>query len=373
MTSAAKSALDKIINKGRIHLYKPIQIAEILHHSRIYNDIDIGNIASYRNKSKIWRDVVSRQLVGNVSTSSQKFQDNLFDENAITPPQLQALDVINKKGVGIVENYIYHRCKERWGLLSDISNYISSATTETFALDSMIGCFTEEKGLKRSIDKLYEIAVYALFSTIVKELNAIITLEIKNPEQNIVTDFQGFINLIFGMKDKLAITAPAKLYRAGVTNAADTGVDIWTNFGPFIQVKHLTLDKELIGDITEGLIAESVIIVCLDAEKDAINSILSQIGWGKKIQGIITLNDLRHWYEICLHKYTLNMGKDLLNHLKSEFDREFPLVNKTDPFLKERGYDQSKLSGEWELPKHCAVPRTFSLQDYMKSKMKTDP
>lgn len=35
----AKVALDKIIKKSRIHLYKPIQIAEILYRIRTYNDI----------------------------------------------------------------------------------------------------------------------------------------------------------------------------------------------------------------------------------------------------------------------------------------------------------------------------------------------
>lgn len=30
----AKQALDKVISKGRVHLYKPIQIAEILYRDR---------------------------------------------------------------------------------------------------------------------------------------------------------------------------------------------------------------------------------------------------------------------------------------------------------------------------------------------------
>ena len=31
----AKNALDKVIDKARVHLYKPIQIAEILYRDRI--------------------------------------------------------------------------------------------------------------------------------------------------------------------------------------------------------------------------------------------------------------------------------------------------------------------------------------------------
>ena len=37
----AKERLDSIINKGRVDLYKPIQIAEVLRHSRLNKDVVI--------------------------------------------------------------------------------------------------------------------------------------------------------------------------------------------------------------------------------------------------------------------------------------------------------------------------------------------
>ena len=40
----AKAALDKVIQKSRVHMYKPIQIAEILYHHRMYGDIDLNNL-----------------------------------------------------------------------------------------------------------------------------------------------------------------------------------------------------------------------------------------------------------------------------------------------------------------------------------------
>jgi hypothetical protein len=39
----AKNALDKIIQKSRVHLYKPIHIAEILYRHRTAGDIDLLN------------------------------------------------------------------------------------------------------------------------------------------------------------------------------------------------------------------------------------------------------------------------------------------------------------------------------------------
>jgi type II restriction enzyme len=79
----AKNALDKIIQKARVHFYKPFQIAEILYHHRLANPpINLLNVETYRNVSKRWRDDISLQLVGRYSTSSAKYQDNVFDANA---------------------------------------------------------------------------------------------------------------------------------------------------------------------------------------------------------------------------------------------------------------------------------------------------
>ena len=62
----AKEALDTLIRKSRVHLYKPIQIGEILYHSRVYNDVDLDDLESYRKTSKHWRDEVTKVLLGRV-------------------------------------------------------------------------------------------------------------------------------------------------------------------------------------------------------------------------------------------------------------------------------------------------------------------
>ena len=80
--SAAKKALDKVIRKSRVHLYKPIQIAEILFHHRTEDTWNLKDLESYRNISKKWRDEVSLLLVGRRSTSSHRYQDNIFAHHA---------------------------------------------------------------------------------------------------------------------------------------------------------------------------------------------------------------------------------------------------------------------------------------------------
>lgn len=344
----AKAAIDKVIRIGRIHLYKPIQIAEILHRSRTVGDIDVADLETYRNPSKRWRNIISLRLVGNISTSSQRYQDNLFDENAVPLRLLGELNRANIEGDGIVENYIYHKCKERWSLLIEINEFLDEVTSESFHLKELVSRFEQRRGLKRSIDKIFEIVVYALFITIVRELRATVSLVIENPDPEIMSDFEDFIRVVLGIAaGETSISIPATLYRAGVANAADLGIDILTNFGPIVQVKHLSLTREVVEDITDRVSAERIVIVCRDDERLPIQSVLHQIGWGERIQGIITLTDLIGWYEMCLTKYRDTMGRTLLDDLRREYSREFPLVIEIDAFLGERGYDPRQLEDEW--------------------------
>lgn len=89
----AKAALDNVIKKSGVHFYKPIEVAEILYRDRVNKDINLLSLEGYRSKSKKWRDEVSIVLLGRVSTSSARFQDDLFNDNA-TPPSV--LDVLGK-------------------------------------------------------------------------------------------------------------------------------------------------------------------------------------------------------------------------------------------------------------------------------------
>lgn len=347
----SKQALDTVIRKSRVHLYKPIQIAEILYHHRVDKGLDLSELQSYRNISKRWRDDVSNLLVGRHSTSSQKFQDNIFEANAMPPALLVELGEINNKGKGFVEAYIYKALEARLSSVREIETYIKSSTPEAFSLKELVSFFQTTPGLRRSIDKMYEILVYALFATIVRALKAEVTLEIKNEDAEILKDFERFIKMVLGIDSKQTrLILPAALYRVGVTNAADRGLDIWANFGPAIQVKHLTLTPELMEDIVDSVTADRIVIVCLDTERESIEALLLQVGWGERIQGIITINDLDDWYKLCLSKkYRDNLGKNLLKDVQREFDAEFPSSKGIKPFVESRGYDKIVLPSDWQI------------------------
>ncbi|MHB1697541.1 MAG: HaeII family restriction endonuclease [bacterium] len=346
----SKNALDKIIKKSRVHLYKPIQIAEILYHYRKGQKIDPSDVETYRNISKKWRDEISKLLVGRASTSSQKFQDNVFDSNAMPPQLVKELAEYNKKHGGIVENYIYHKFKERLSLVCGAFEYLN-AGPDKFDLNEFLSMFVLSPGLKRSIDKVYEITVYALFSVIVRALKVEVTLSIENADKEILKDFNIFIKMALGLSEKILIKKmPAKLFRVGVTNAADRGLDMWANFGPAVQVKHLTLSEDLAEDVSGNMMADKIVLVCLDAEAKMIDRIMTQLPFSDRIQGIITISDLESWYKTCLSdKYRNTLGSQLLKDLEREFNFEFPANSTIDPFIKERGYKIAALKGKWSI------------------------
>lgn len=335
----AKSALDAVIKKSRVHLYKPIQIAEILYRDRVTGDIDLLDLETYRSKSKAWRDEVCLPLLGRVCTSSSKFQDDIF--NAITPEYIAELGTYNREHNGAVEAYVYSRFMNKHSQLGDALNYCLEANKETFQVKTFIDSFWNEAGLKRSLDKIYEIVVYSLFSTLVDTLGLTVEISIDENRVDILSEFEDFTSKVMCLDfSSLSYVQEARVYRVGVTNAADRGLDMYSNWGPAIQIKHLSLDVELAENIVNSVSSDKVIIVCKDAEKDVLVSVLTQIGWRNKIQSIVTEADLVDWYEKALRgKYSADMGDKLIWSLCEEIAEEFPSVDALPDILKSRHYE----------------------------------
>ncbi|MDI6766385.1 MAG: HaeII family restriction endonuclease [Bacteroidota bacterium] len=345
----AKEILDKHIAKQRAVMYKPIQIAEILYKCRIgeltANDI-ADNIEKYRNTSKRWRDEITLQLINQRSTSSQKFQDNIFEANAMPPSIIAQLAKHNNSSGGVVERYIYQQFWHRQEAIRTLWDFILEKDTQTFKLDEFLDLFRRDKRMKRSIDKAYEIVVYALFNSLVRELKITITIEADKSQTALLNEFDDFAKLVLGIDSKHpSLSMPARLYRAGVSNAADKGLDMWANFGLAIQVKHLTLTEELAEDIVEETTADRVLIVCKDSEKETIEKVYKQLGISSRVQGIVTQSHLIVWYENALRgKFARRLGPTLVESLKHEFQVEFPYSTTFDQFFKKRGYGKIKKS-----------------------------
>ncbi len=338
----AREALDRLIRKSRVHFYKPIQIAEILYHDRVFHDVDLSLLETYRTQSKKWRDEISTELLGRVCTSSSRFQDNLFDANAIPPEVLSVLGKINRETGGSIEAHIYSRFIDRHSQLHEALEYCNTSSPKNFDVKKFIDSFRYEAGLKRSLDKIYEIIVYALFSALAEAMNLQVKISVDESKSALLYEFEDFAEKVMRLNPSCPChSEPAKIYRAGVTNAADRGIDIYSSWGAVIQVKHLTLDEELAEDITSNISSDRVIIVCRDAEKNIILSLLTQIGWRSHIQSIITEQDLTLWYEKALRgKYANLTGEKLLSCLREEIAGEFPVTSSIPDILKSRHYEK---------------------------------
>ena len=338
-----KDHLDTVIRKARVHFYKPIQIAEILHRDRIEKDIDLGDLETYRTPSRKWRDTISLRFIGRISTSSARYQDDLFNSNAIPPTVLVELGKINRNNNGAVEAYIYTALENRLSQMSSGLSIVLQADTNSFTLRNFIENFTRSPGLSRSIDKIFEIVVYALFSTLLETLEVKIGVRIDNINNTVLNEFSDFTEKVLGLsEDTPELYQDAKVYRVGVTNAADRGLDMWANFGVAIQIKHISLTPATVEDISNTISADRIIIVCKKSEKDILVSVLKQFGSVSRIQSVITEDELEAWYERALRGQSSELiGDKILQRLTNEIKVKFPsTTSEFDDFFNTRGYHQ---------------------------------
>ena len=83
---------------------------------------------------------------------------------------LEALDIENKSANGVVERYIYNLFIERQDTVASIIAAVDAADPATFQVSELLTLFVKEAGIRRSIDKAYEIVTYALFEAVVRGL-----------------------------------------------------------------------------------------------------------------------------------------------------------------------------------------------------------
>lgn len=351
MVTEAKERLDYIIKIARVHLYKPIHIAEVLYRSRIVGDFDITDLNSFRNPSLKWRNVVTQRLLDQIPTSSARYQHDIWNDTAMPLNFLSDLDRENKNTKGAVEAYIYNKFAERQGMVIQIIDLVENDVLENFQLRDLLKLFAEHSEIRKSIDKTYEIVVYSLLETIIRAIDAKVRVSVEKRKTPILTEFSDLTKILLGVDENtLSREQNAHIYRAGVTNAADKGLDMWANFGVAVQVKHLTINEKQANSIVDEVETDRIVIVCCEAEKNVIEIILKQISWGKRVCGIITESDLVDWYEKCLRgRFSEELAFPLMERLAMSFDAEFPYLKTLNDFINERGYTDLEIPDLWNL------------------------
>ena len=109
--------------------------------------------------------------------------------------------------------------------------YCTSATKDSFSIKKFIDSFWKEPGLKRSLDKIYEIIVFSLFSTLVEALNLKVEISVDKEYFDILSEFEDFSQKVMCIDfSNPTFSQDARVYRVGVTNAADRGLDMYSNW-----------------------------------------------------------------------------------------------------------------------------------------------
>ena len=369
----AKQRLDTLIANARNQLLMPLTIAEALH-KIAEGTASLDDIDAIRKKSYHWCATINSRLFGKALSLNRSYWDKLYSDH-MPPPAFAALAAENKRSGGIAEAYVYARLRQTVESLRPVRNTLVKGAAGGFELVAFLSAFEQDPKLRRSVDKAYEVVVHALFNAIASRVRAQVTISVSATEAEVMADFQDFCQLLLGVDAvTTSVSVPARLYRVGGTNSRDGGVDLWANFGPAIQVKHISLDAQNTQPIVESISAEQIVIVCKDADKAAIQAVLTQVGLGGRVRGIITKADLARWYHLALGpKHAADMAIPLFESLVAEFDDEFTLADPTaiDKLTKERGYDRLKLEGAWSVAQpvtRAVKPKKPKLQPNSRAK-----
>jgi type II restriction enzyme len=87
----------------------------------------------------------------------------------------------------------------------------------------------------------------------------------------------------------------AMVFRMGVANAADAGIDMWSNFGPGFQTKHIELNGNELKEISKKFTGEKLVVVVRSVSSEVADQLVdNKIAIGSKMICVITLGDLQN-------------------------------------------------------------------------------
>ena len=264
----------------------------------------------------------------------------------MTPDLLAVLDQENKKNSGAIEKYIYLRFQATQEAVAGIITIVNSAEPQTFDVASLFQAF-HSQAVRRSIDKVYEVVVYSLMETLVVELHAQVTVSVPENKAPMLLEFSDISSILLGLSNgKLEHTMPAHVYRVGITNAADRGLDMWANFGPVIQVKHMSLNPKLARDIVDQVESDNIIVVCTVVEKETIETVLKQTSWMRRVRDIVTQEKLAEWYTRCLRgKHSALLAQKLLDRLSNRVKKRIFSSRRSRRFYQRKELRRDIFSG----------------------------
>ncbi len=320
-----------MLRKSKAEWYKPIQVAELLNRLRTGQApaVNVYDLDSYRNLSKQWRNDVCIRLFGKTSTSSQRYQDDIWQ--ALQPPVLATLDDQNRPD-GRVESYIYRRYAASQESLVTALNYVLEPGERSFSLKELFDRFASNTSTRKSQDRLLECVVTCLFSSVLQVANASVTVDLA-PSATLPGEVRDLaVRLVGYSGGTSAMNSDAKVMRGVATNSADGGIDAFTNYGLIIQVKNTQLKPAQVRKIVSELAPSRVVVVC-----GGISGRFNGEPLPENLVACVTKQELSN----CFASFAVLGGEAyrvLLESLRFELKKEFPVALELPKLLLERSY-----------------------------------
>jgi len=321
--ASARDKLDHVIQLSRVEMYKPIQIAETLREFSLNNSINPGKLETYRNLSRDLRNRVTLELIGKVSTSSMRFQDDLWNASAMPPEALTVLASANLNHR--VEEYIYQHVYAKSSQMIEIRKVLDDVKSLS-DVENIFALFNSP-GLRSSADRLFEVFALSVLQTQIEKSDFTFTLKGNSTSISGVTG-KKLISIAEGQGNDL------ELAKMGHTNAADAGLDIWTNFGVVISVKNYNLDEDLFIKVLSDTPVGLLVVICETVAKNVERDLLKLSNSRPVV--LITRKELFEDAGRLLNRADHSIV--FVSKLISFYDKEFPLTVTLENFMKKRNY-----------------------------------
>lgn len=321
--ASARAKLDHVIQLSRVEMYKPIQIAETLREFTLNKSINPSKLETYRNLSRDLRNRVTLELIGKVSTSSMRFQDDLWNASAMPPEALSALATANTKHE--VEEYIYQHVYAKSAQMIEIRKVLDEVSSLS-DIQNIFDLFNTP-GLRSSADRLFEVFALSVLQTQIEKSDFTFTLSGTSDTVKGITG-KKLISIAEGQGNDL------ELAKMGHTNAADAGLDIWTNFGVVVSVKNYNLDEELFLKVLSDTPVGLLVVICETVSNDVEKNLLKLSNNRPVI--LITRNEL--FTDAGQLLSSSDHSNVFVAKLIAFYDKEFPLTVTLENFMNKRNY-----------------------------------
>jgi hypothetical protein len=345
----AKQKLDTMIQQARGPAYRVITGIELLYRLRT-GEADLRDPSRLARMAPGWVDTMSKTLYGHKAGQNGNYAKHWFGP-MIDSAMLEALAEVNNRTGGNVETYLFFAILAKRNRLAEVRRHLASQPPGALDVAHILARFENDQALKAATGQVYEVVVYALFDVVTTMLGAKVQLILAPPSDDMLRDFDDFCVELLGVPPgQRALEMPARLFRNSTTYGNDGGVDIWANFGPVVQVKHVSLDADAVEEIEGGIYADRIIVVCDDADRRVIEAVTGAVGSDRRIKAIVTKSQIVKWYQTALlPKYSQWTVPGLYNRICEEFDREIPIGERTrfEEVASARGYNEELVVSDW--------------------------